>query len=99
MAGDRSREFRRLAFECLSLARQASDDRQRAPLVMMAQRWIEMAERAEHDAYSKALRYRTIQAAIGARLRTAFPLPECLPPHLLALLAQLGNDADGGKGE
>jgi hypothetical protein len=69
MSGDRSRERRRLAAECLELAKRTSDVRARASLVEMAQRWLELAELCEHDAWNHTLRLRALQAAIGKELQ------------------------------
>ena len=99
MPGDRSRKYRRLASECLVLARQTSDTKVRASLITMAQRWLTQSELAEHDAYTLSLRRRAIQAAIGEELRTLYGLRTCLPPHLLALLAQLEIEGTQNSGE
>jgi hypothetical protein len=40
---DRSDEFREAATECLRLARTTSDESIRASLLMMAQKWFELA--------------------------------------------------------
>jgi hypothetical protein len=40
---DRSDQFRRAALECLQLARRASDENARTSLLMMAQRWFDLA--------------------------------------------------------
>jgi hypothetical protein len=40
---DRSDRFRRAALECLQLARRASDENARTSLLMMAQRWFDLA--------------------------------------------------------
>jgi hypothetical protein len=40
---DRSDRFRRAALECLQLARRASDESARTTLLMMAQRWFDLA--------------------------------------------------------
>jgi hypothetical protein len=40
---DRSEAFRRAALECLRLARTASDEGTRASLLLMAQRWFDLA--------------------------------------------------------
>ena len=98
MPGDRSREHRRLATECLTLARQTSDAKIRASLLEMAQRWLTLAELAEQDAYTLSLRRRAIRAAIGEELKTLYRVSRCIPPHVLALLAQL-NAASEKNGE
>jgi hypothetical protein len=69
MPGDRSREYRRLASGCLALARQNSDLQARASLLIMAQRWLDLAELAEHNAYNRSLQRLAVQAAIGENLR------------------------------
>lgn len=40
---DRSDEFRRAAFECLRLARTTFDENTRASLLIMAQKWFDLA--------------------------------------------------------
>jgi hypothetical protein len=40
---DRSDRFRRAALECLQLARRTSDENARTTLLMMAQRWFDLA--------------------------------------------------------
>src|SRR5712691_4496858 len=96
MAGDRSRELRRLASDCLTLARQTSDLGVRASLLEMAQKRIDLAELSEHDAWNEALRLRALQAAIGEKLRVQYELPRELPHCILTLLMQLNrqNNAD-----
>jgi hypothetical protein len=94
MSGDRSREHRRLAAECLAMARQTSDTQIRAYLVDMAQRWLDLDELAEHDPQNKYLRRRAIQAAIGEGLKSLYGLSYSLPPHFLALLAQLNAEIE-----
>ena len=96
MAGDRSRELRRLVPECLTLARQTSDLQVRASLLEMAQKRIDLAELSEHDAWNEALRLRALQAAIGENLRAQYELPPELPHCMLTLLMQLNrqNNAD-----
>ena len=44
MSGDRSAEFRASAADCLKLARRAGDPRIRAALLVMAQRWLDLAD-------------------------------------------------------
>jgi hypothetical protein len=92
MAGDRSRELRRFAAECLALARQTSDLRVRASLLEIAQKRIDLAELGEHDTSNEALRLRALQAAIGEKLRVQFALPRELPHRILTLLVQLDAD-------
>jgi hypothetical protein len=88
MPCDRPREYRRLAAECIASARDASDAQRRASFADMAQRWIDLAELAEHDPY-QSLRRRAIQAAIGDELKSLYWLSHSMPPHFLALLANL----------
>ena len=94
MAGDRSRELRRLAAECLALARQTSDLRVRASLLDMAQKRIGLAEISEYDTWNEALRLRALQAAIGEKLRAQYELPRELPHWALTLLMQLDGQGD-----
>jgi hypothetical protein len=89
MLGDRSRERRRLAAECLAVAKQTSDSGVRASLVELAQKWLDLAELSEHDGSNEALRLRALEAAIGYELRALFELPQSLPHGLLTLLMQL----------
>jgi hypothetical protein len=86
---DRSRERRRLAAECLTIARQTTDVVVRTSLVEMAQRWLELAERSEYHGWNDALCVRALETAIGEELRARFELPHSLPHRLLALLMQL----------
>ena len=91
MSGDRSRERRRLAAECLEVAKRTSDAGVRASLVEMAQRWLDLAELCEHDAWNQKLRLRALQAAIGKELRVHYELAQQLPHGILALLMQLND--------
>jgi hypothetical protein len=92
MAGDRSQEMRRMASECLALARQTSDPLVRFPRLELAQKWIELAELSEHDAWNDALRRRAIQAAIGLKLRDFYEASPDLPHYMLTILMQLNAD-------
>jgi hypothetical protein len=95
MAGDRSRELRRLAAECLTLARETSDDRARASLLAMAQASLDLAEFHRQSAQRHIAR-----TAIGKELKSLYRLSHCLPPHFPALLAQLNaaSKDDGAAG-
>ena len=92
MASDRSREARRLASECLALARQTSDPLARTSRFDIAQKWIDLAELSEHDPWNDALRRRVIQAAIGQGLRKLYNASPDLPHHILTILMQLNAD-------
>jgi hypothetical protein len=94
MSGDRSRELRRMAAECLAAARQTFDAGVRASLVDIAQKWIDLAERSEHGGWNEGLRVRALAAAIGQELRTIYKLPENIPHRLLALLMQLDAQSE-----
>lgn len=94
MSGDWSRERRRMAAECLAVAKQTSDARIRASMVEMAQKWLDLAELSEHDGWNEALRLRALEAAIGQELRALYELPYKLPHRLLTLLMQLNAQAD-----
>jgi hypothetical protein len=96
MAGDRSREMRRLASECLAAARQTSDPVIRISRLDMAQTWIDLAELSEHDPWNDALRRRAIQAAIGQKLRRLYGASPDLPHHMLTILMQLNSDQKVG---
>ena len=91
MPGDRSRERRRLAAQCLAVAKQTADLQVRAFLLEMAQKWIDLAELCEHDGWNEALRLRALQAAIGKELRAQYELPRELPHRILTLLMQLNE--------
>jgi hypothetical protein len=92
MASRNAYEHRKRAVACLSLARKTAEDRARASLLLMAQRWLDLAEAAERAAWRQSAQRRNIQAAIGEELRTLYSLSHCLPPRLLALLAELNGD-------
>src|SRR5258708_4957997 len=94
MSGDRSRARRRLAAECLAMAKQASDANNRAFLVEMAWKWLDLAELDEWDNWQKALRLRAIQTEIGEGLRSSYEIPKELPDQLLTLLMQLNAQQD-----
>jgi hypothetical protein len=94
MLGDRSRERRRMAAECLALAKQVSDSGVRASLLEMAQKWLDLAELSDHAGWNEALRLRALEAAIGQELRALYELPQKLPHRLLNLLMQLNTEAD-----
>ena len=65
----------------------------RASLVEMAQKYLNLAERSEHEGWNEALRLRALEAAIGQELRALYAPPEYMPHRLLTLLMQL--DAQG----
>jgi hypothetical protein len=94
MAGNQSRERRRLASECLALARETSDVQAHMSLLDMAQRWLDLAEISEYNDWNQSLRRRAIQATIGEGLRKEYDLPQELPQRLLALLNQLNAEQD-----
>jgi hypothetical protein len=82
MAGDRSRELRRLAAECLTLARQTSESRVRTSLLEKAQKRLDLAELCEHDAWNESLRLRALQVAVGQELRAQHKLPQELAKNI-----------------
>jgi precorrin-6x reductase len=92
MAGDRSQEMRRMASECLALARQTSDPLVRFSRLELAQKWIDLAELSEHDPWNDALRRRALQAAIGQKLKDLYEASPDLPHHMLTILMQLNAD-------
>jgi hypothetical protein len=59
----------------------------------MAQRYLDLAERSEHDGWNEALRLRAMEAAIGQEIRALYAPPEHIPHRLFTLLMQL--DAQG----
>jgi len=80
-----------MAAECLALAKQADDVRARVSLLAMAQKWLDLAELSEHDAWNQSLRLRALQAAIGKEVRALYELPQELPHGILTLLMQLNE--------
>jgi hypothetical protein len=84
MVSDRPGKYRRLAAECLTLARQTFDERARASLLAMAQTLLDLAEFHQRNA-----QHHVVRTAIGKELKSLHRLSHCLPPHLLALLTQL----------
>jgi hypothetical protein len=58
----------------------------------MAQNWLDLAEVSEHSADRGPFCTAPIKAAIGAELKILYGLPHSLPPHFLALLAQLNTE-------
>jgi hypothetical protein len=89
MPAKRSREWRRLAAQCLAVAKQTDDVQVRTTLVEMAQRWFELAQRAEQESRN----LRVLQAAIGQELRTLYAVPHHLPHKVLAVLIQLSGES------
>jgi hypothetical protein len=83
-----------MAAECLAVARQSCDSGVRASLVEMAQKWLDLAERSEHDGWNESLRLRALEAAIGQQLRALYGLQHTLPHRLLSLLMQLNAQAE-----
>jgi hypothetical protein len=59
----------------------------------MAQKWLDLSELAADDVWTSSLRRCAIQSALGAALKTVSELPHYLPPHFLALLAQLDAES------
>jgi hypothetical protein len=94
VSGDRSRERRRMAAECLAVAKQTSDAGIRASFVEMAQKWLDLAELSEHDGWNEALRLRALGAAIGHELRALYELPQTLPHGLFTLLMQINAESE-----
>jgi hypothetical protein len=95
MPGDRSQEFRHLATEWLTVARQASEAEGRASLLFTAQKWLELAERVEHEPYALSLQHRAIQMAIGEGLRNLYRVSPDVPRDFLAVLARLDGENRG----
>ena len=91
MSGDRSRERRRLAAECLDVDKRTSDASVRASLIEMAQSWLDLAELCEHDAWNQKLRFRALKQRLAIRVH--YELQQ-LPHGILALLMQLTGQTD-----
>jgi hypothetical protein len=83
-----------MAAECLAVARHTSDSGMRASLVEMAQKWLDLAERCEHDGWNESLRLHALEAAIGQELQVLYRMPQNLPHRLLTLLMQLNAQTD-----
>src|ERR1700704_3171118 len=97
MANDPSRERRRRASQCLELARQTDELNARASLLAIAQKWLDLAEASEHNAWNEALRARAIQAAIGREVAVMYPPPQDLPERLFDLLRRLDRPREQGR--
>jgi hypothetical protein len=97
MTDHRSREWRRLASECLALAQRTSDPKSRASLLVVSQRCLDLAELSERDEWDQSRR--AIQAAIGEGLRELYFLPSELPHRLVALLVQMDVEIAKQDGE
>jgi hypothetical protein len=89
MPRDRSRKHRRMAAQCLAVARETCDSGVRASLIDMAQKWLDLAERSEYDGWNESLHLRALESAIGQELRALYEVPHALPHRLLTLLMQL----------
>ena len=85
---ERSHDRRRLAAECLALARQAPDPRDRAFLLDMAQKWLRLAE------IGREYRLHHLPTALGPELRAQFELSLELPSQMRALLTRIDH---GGR--
>jgi hypothetical protein len=83
-----------MAAECLAVAKQTRDSGVRASLLDMAQKWIDLAERSEHDGRNESLRLRALEATIGQELRALYELPHKVPHRLLTLLMQLDAERE-----
>ena len=80
------------------MAKLASDAKNRAFLVQMAWKWLDLAELDEWDNWEKALRLRAVQTKIGQELQAQYELPQELPHRLLTLLMQLNAQQDAESG-
>ena len=98
MWSDRSRERRERA-ERVIFVKQMVDWKNRASVLGMTQRWLDLAEPREPDAFDLALRLRAIQTKIGRELREQLDLPCELPHQLFTLLMQLNAPQDGNGHE
>jgi hypothetical protein len=83
-----------MAAECLAIAKRTSDSGVHAWLVEMAQKWLDLSERDEHNGWKESLRLHALEAAIGQELRALYELPKALPHRLLILLMQLTARAE-----
>jgi hypothetical protein len=73
-----------MAARCVALAQRASDVKDRAFLLEMAQRWFHLAEFGWDPDQMRAIR-----VEIGQRLRVEFALPRELTGELAALIARI----------
>jgi hypothetical protein len=62
--------------------------------VRRSSKWLDLAERSEHDGSNEALRLRVLEAAIGQELRALCELPQALPHRLLTLLMRFNAQTD-----
>jgi hypothetical protein len=95
MADDRADEPRKLSAECLAKAQQTSDLNLRAPLLGMAQRWLDLAHGEFNPAELDVWNYYLIQTKIGHELKTYFELTQGVPRVIADLLVQV--DANSGR--
>jgi hypothetical protein len=91
MADDQSQGYRRLATQWLAVAHGTFDIKERASLVKIALRGLDLAERAERNARNDSLR-RHAATAIGDELKKLYPSSDHLPLRLRLLLAQLNHN-------
>jgi hypothetical protein len=84
-----SAEYQRLAAQCFGMAAETSEHKQRSFLLAKAQRWLDLAEVADYDAWSSSRQFRAVQAGISWELQKCYTVPSALPPQVLALLCQL----------
>ena len=78
------------------MAKLASDAKNRAFLVQMAWKWLDLAELDDWDNWQKALRLRTIQTKIGKGLRCGIA-PAELPSPLPTLRTPDGDHGRHGR--
>jgi hypothetical protein len=93
---DRSRERRQIAAECLASAQKTTDLAIRASLVSIAQKWLDLVERASRQ--RDGVDIHTIQTRLGQELRALYE-PQKLPHRLFMLLIQLDEQPDGGDAQ
>ena len=90
---DRSHKRRQLAAECLALAQHCADMNIRASLLLMSQKWLDLAELGSRQ--QDIVDLRAIQTQLGRELRALYELPRQLPHRLFMLLMQLNEQLEG----
>jgi hypothetical protein len=83
--------MRRLASECLALARQTPDPLVRISRLDMAQKWIDLAELSEHTRGTAPSACELFKRRSG-KLRDLYNASPDVPHHMLTILMQLNAD-------
>ena len=99
MPVDWSRKRRERAAVYLVMAEQETDERVRAVLLGIAQRWLDTSteppEAAAHDVWDKSYYQFLITSQVGRGLRAYFEVPRSLRRKFSTLLAKLDERENG----